>query len=242
MRTALRKTVRILDRMMDAVETVICLLLVLIALYCVWDAKLLYDGADDASLLRFKPGYEGEDTTDNRQILKDSMVAWLTIDDTTIDYPVMHGKTNSDFINTDPYGDYSLSGSIFLDSRNSRDFSNSYNLIYGHHMDHGYMFGALDSFFDEKYFLSHRNGTLTVGKKEYRYRIMASLTANATDSEIFAPTETDRAEVISYVKRKATVIDPGFDAAVTGKKLLACSTCKFPDTPERTIIIGTLEE
>lgn len=241
MRTALRKTVRILDRIMNAVEIVICLLLVLIALYCVWDAKLLYDGANDASLLRFKPGYEQEGEEDNRQILKESMAAWLTIDDTTIDYPVMYGKTNSDFINTDPYGDYSLSGSIFLDSRNNRNFSDSYNLIYGHHMDHGYMFGALDAFFKEEYFFSHQDGSLTVGKKVYRYRIMASLTANATDSEIFAPTETDRADVLSYVKRKATVIDPKFDSSVVGKKLLACSTCKFPDTPERTIVFGILE-
>lgn len=43
------------------------------------------------------------------------MVAWLTIDDTKIDYPVMQGKDNTEYLNKDPYGDYALAGSIFLD-------------------------------------------------------------------------------------------------------------------------------
>ena len=240
MRKILKKTVRVLDSVMNVTEFVICLFLVLIALYCVWDAKLLYDSAGDTSLLRFKPGYEKDDT-DGRQILKDSMVAWITIDDTSIDYPVMQGETNNDFINTDPYGDYSLSGSIFLDFRNSRDFSDPYSLIYGHHMDHGYMFGALDDFMDEKYFFSHQSGTLTVGKKVRKYTILAVMTAHATDDEIFAPTEIGTDRITGYIRGNASVIDPDFDEKIKGKKILACSTCKFPDTPERTVIAGVLD-
>ncbi|MBR1845920.1 MAG: class B sortase, partial [Oscillospiraceae bacterium] len=63
----------------------------------------------------------------------------------------MQGETNGKYLNTDPYGEYSLSGSIFLDSRNAGDFSDSYSLVYGHHMADGMMFGALDAFFDEGY-------------------------------------------------------------------------------------------
>ena len=240
MRKALRKTVRILDRTMNWIETVICLFLLLIALYCVYDAKLLYDNANDTSLLRYKPGYEHEEA-DDREILKECMVAWLTIKDTTIDYPVMQGETNDDFINTDPYGDYSLSGSIFLDFRNSPDFSDPYSLIYGHHMDHGYMFGALDRFMDEDYLLSHQEAELTVGDEVHRYTILACLDANATDDEIFAPAETDYEETVSFVKENAYVMSGDFASAVKGKKLLACSTCKFPDTPERTVIVGALD-
>lgn len=240
MRKTLRKTVRFLDHTMNWIETIICLILLLLALYCVYDSKMLYDSANGADLLRFKPGYEQEGT-DDREILKDSMVAWLTIEDTNVDFPVMQGRTNDDFINTDPYGDYSLSGSIFLDYRNASDFSDPYSLIYGHHMDHGFMFGALDAFQKEEYLLSHQKATLTVGGKVYKYTILACLNANATDEEIFAPTDIDVKETLSFIKENASAIDRNFDKAVKGKKIVACSTCKFPDTPERTVIAGVLD-
>jgi SrtB family sortase len=64
------------------------------------------------------------------------LVGFLTVEGTNIDYPVMQGIDNSHYLNTDPFGAYSLSGSIFLDSRSSPDFSDEYSVIYGHHMDY----------------------------------------------------------------------------------------------------------
>ena len=37
------------------------------------------------------------------------MVAWLTVDDTNIDYPVMQGEDNNEYLNKDPFGDYFFS-------------------------------------------------------------------------------------------------------------------------------------
>ena len=79
------------------------------------------------------------------------MVGWIVVDDTNIDYPVMQGYDNSQYLNLDPYGEYSLSGSIFLDSRNSSDFTDPYSIIYGHHMEYGKMFGAIDDYLDDQY-------------------------------------------------------------------------------------------
>lgn len=235
----LRKTFRFLDRCMNWIEGILCLFLVVCALYCVYDAILVYQSAGDAGLLRFKPGYEG-DASGGKDILKDEMVGWLTVDDTTIDYPVMQGEDNAKFVNTNPYGEYSFSGSIFLDSRNSRDFSDPYNLIYGHHMNHGYMFGALDAFLDKDYLLSHKKATLTVGKTVHDYTILASMSVSASSREIFAPTEVANDAIIAYVRQNASVIVPEFDTAVEGKTILACSTCKSPDTADRTVVFGVV--
>ena len=87
------------------------------------------------------------------------MAGWLTVDGTNIDYPVMQGKDNNSYLNTDPFGNYSLTGSIFLDSRSSPDFSDEYSVVYGHHMDYGKMFGALDDFLNEKYLKQHSSGS-----------------------------------------------------------------------------------
>ena len=71
------------------------------------------------------------------------------------------GKENYEYLNKDPYGEFSLSGSIFLDARNDPDFKDDYSLIYGHHMEKGAMFGALDDFQDRAYFDQRRSGTVS---------------------------------------------------------------------------------
>lgn len=56
-----------------------------------------------------------------------------------------------EYINKDVYGNFALSGSIFLSSANQPDFTDPYNLIYGHHMSNGAMFGDVVEFTDEAY-------------------------------------------------------------------------------------------
>ena len=170
--------------------------------------------------------------------LKENMVAWLTVDNTNIDYPVMQGKDNNEYLNKDPFGDYSLSGSIFLDSRNNPDFDDYYSLVYGHHMEQGMMFGALDDYLKEGYLDSHSSGTLTVGEKKYKLRFFAVLECEATEPAIFAPTENDD-ETLDYIKQHALFLD---DDATPAKdeKILGLSTCKYPDTVERTLIFGAM--
>ena len=79
--------------------------------------------------------------------------------------PVMQGKDNYEYLNKDPYGEFSLSGSIFLDARNDLDFEDDYSLIYGHHMEKGAMFGALDDFQDRAYFDQRRSGTIVTDER-----------------------------------------------------------------------------
>lgn len=110
-------------------------LVMLIGLWQVYDNYYMFNHTLDKSVLQYKPDPDDPAAAEDSPIAED-MVAWLTIDGTNIDYPVMQGKDNTYYLNTDPFGAYSLSGSIFLDSRCSRDFSDSYSIIYGHHMDY----------------------------------------------------------------------------------------------------------
>ena len=79
------------------------------------------------------------------------MKAWITIDNTHIDYPVLQGKDDMEYVNKDPFGEFALSGSIFLSTKNASDFSDVYNMTYGHHMENGAMFGDLTKMLDLKY-------------------------------------------------------------------------------------------
>ena len=99
-------------------------------------------------LLQFKPeifdDYETPLSGSDLEDINKDYRAWLTVYNTTIDYPVVQGTNDTYYAATDIYGRPSLTGAIYMAAGNSPDFSDSYNIIYGHHMDSGAMFGALD--------------------------------------------------------------------------------------------------
>ena len=80
------------------------------------------------------------------QKINPEVFGWLNIPDTHIDYPLVQAEGNSKYVNTDVKGNFSLSGSIFLDCRNHKDFSDCNHIIYGHHMQKDAMFGELERF------------------------------------------------------------------------------------------------
>ena len=238
--TRFGQAIHLLDRGEDIIILVISLLLFLIGLYALIDSYLVYQHANDTSLLKFKPGYEGEEP--DRSIRGD-MVAWLTVEDTKIDDPVMQGKNNEEYLNKDPYGDYSMSGSIFLDSRNNKAFTDGYSLIYGHHMEGDAMFGALHHFLEKGFMKKHPTGILTVGETVYEIRFFAAMEASATQEYIFAPTEYEKQAVFDYVKKHADIYRKKV-ADKIGKedRLIALSTCKYPDSVDRVVVFGVLRE
>ena len=233
----INKVVKWIDNITDIGMILYFLFFVLLGLYALYDSYLFYNQTIDDSLLKYKPGYEGE-PSDKK--IKGNMVAWLTINDTNIDYPVMQGIDNFEYLNKDPFGDYSLAGSIFLDNRNSADFSDYYNLVYGHHMEHSLMFGALALYLEPNYLEEHNKGELIVGDKKYNIELFAVLEATAMQEEVFSPTEMDDV-VLEYVKNNATYILSDVIPKY-GEKLIALSTCKFPSTLLRTIVFGVLKE
>lgn len=234
-----KRMVRFLDRTIDRLLFLLFLLMFVIGFYAMYDSYRVYTDSASPDVLYYKPGYESSDGEAPAKQIQGLMAAWLTMTDTSIDYPVMQGEDNSEYLSKDPFGDYSLAGSIFLDARNSPDFSDDYSLVYGHHMEHGLMFGALDAWMEEPFFDSHRTGTLIINDETYSLTVFAVLESEATREEIFAPTEVPLSETLSYVRGKAVFIREE-DWPSDGERVVGLSTCKFPDTADRTIVLCVL--
>ncbi len=215
--------------------------------YALWDTYNVYRGAFlNSDLLQYKPsGQVGEDnpTLEELMAINDDVLGWIVIDNTHIDYPVVRGKDDMEYVNKDVYGDFSLSGSIFLASQNERDFSDRYNLIYGHHMDNGAMFGDIMEFLDERYFKDHRTGTLYLPSTTYGIELWACISTDAYDDNVFAVsnkrTEPEIAKFIDYVKENALYIHDDMDVT-SYDKMIAMSTCVDAATNGRAIMIGRI--
>lgn len=242
------KTVRAANSVVSIFTGCLMAVLFLYGGYSLWDTWRIYHGAFvDDELMELKP-VKGEDANPSLQDLQNinaDVCAWLTIDDTGIDYPVVRGKDDMEYINKDVYGNFALSGSIFLSSANQPDFTDPYNLIYGHHMSNGAMFGDVVEFTDEAYFTAHETGTLYLPEETRSITIFACVEAEATDRRIYGyiaepDTTGQMQELLSYVKEHAVQYR---DIRVTGEdSVVALSTCAGSATNGRVVLFGKLEK
>ena len=215
--------------------------------YSLWDSYMVNQGAFLSSdLLKYKPqaaedGGEANYSLEELIALNRDTRGWITIDDTHIDYPFVQGETDMEYINMDIMGEFALSGAIFQSCMNSPDFSDTYNLLYGHHMDNAAMFSDVMEFLDADYFESHQTGTLYLPDKTYHISVFACIEADGYDPLIYNPgPDFGTGELLEYLKASSTQYR---DIGVTAEdKIVGLSTCVDAQTTERAILFGRLEE
>ncbi len=71
------------------------------------------------------------------------VIGWIKIENTYINYPILQGKSDDYYLKKDIYQNYSLSGSIFVDSKTNSNFNDDNTVIYGHNMKNQRMFADL---------------------------------------------------------------------------------------------------
>lgn len=219
--------------------------------YALWDNAQVYAAVDDiqSELLKLKPdaAEDGGASFEELRKLNPDVCAWLTLDHTNIDYPVLQGKDNLSYINTDVYGDFALAGSIFLDAGCDNTFREQYSLLYGHHMANNKMFGDLDLYEDEAFFDKNTTGELILPDRAYKLEIFACLRVPASDDVIFTPQrwKTDNGGLTDYVKGNAmhvhtdTMEQIGTSEAFS--QILAMSTCSSEYTEARTVLLAVMK-
>ena len=219
--------------------------------FALWDNQRIYAAAGDvqADMMKLKPKVitTEEDSGANFSELlavNPDVCGWITLDNTNVDYPVLQGETNFTYINTDVYGNFALAGSIFLDTRCSKEFTDPYSLIYGHHMADSKMFGDLDLYKDETFFQENTTGSLVLPGKAYQLEIIACLLVPASEDHIFEPAtwqDSNISRLLEFVENNALNIHDEImrelKAAENPFKMLALSTCSYEYTDARTIVL-----
>ena len=221
--------------------------------YALWDNNRIYTKAENvrSDMLALKPDTGSGDNMASFEKLRGingDVCAWLSLDNTRIDYPVLQGSDNLSYINTDVYGNFALAGSIFLDSRCDNTFADGFSLLYGHHMDNSKMFGDLDLYKDGKFFAENSGGLLILQDKSYKLEIFACLIIPSSEKNIFEPQRwrggtdalLDFAEN-NCVSLRQDVID-GIRADGKEARILGMSTCASEFTDARTVVLAVMEE
>ena len=234
----LYRIVRVLDSLLNLVVYAVVIVLLFISGYSLLDNYRLHRQAADDTLLIYKPALETAQDDPAESISLDGQVGWLCVDNTYIDYPLMQGLDNFEYLNKDPYGEFQLSGSIFLDSGNAGNLTDEFSMIYGHHMDHYSMFGSLDLFTVEAYFNNHRKGWIATKEQIYDLELFAVAWGMGDDWEFFNPVGKTVQSVLEYIEPRA-VINSGYEP---GHRIVCLSTCAGEEAMSRLLVFGMLKE
>ncbi len=166
MTSRLAKIINLLDKGVSQTIIIFFAVVLFLCLYAIYDAICIRNEmrvvSEASSMVESVPDDERIETLKKTN---DEIVAWVKIDNTDIDYPVMKANNNQYYLSHNFKKEYSTGGGIFADYRSDL-LKDDYAVIYGHNMNGDSMFGEINKFEDGDFFASHEDGTLYLEKGE----------------------------------------------------------------------------
>ncbi len=174
------------------------------------------------------------------------IVAWLTLPDTPVNYPVTQTEDNEFYL--DHLHDRSPGkvGCLFADYENSADFSDRNTIIYGHNMRDGSMFAELNHYKEQAYFESHPQMYLVTPEGGFVCEVFAAFTADpeesGSDASPWRLGFRDDGAYTTWLGKMAerSVAESGV-TVTSSDRVLTLSTCA-PGGEKRFVVMGKLVE
>ena len=183
------------------------------------------------------PEDEQQTSLEKIQEKNKNVKAWIKVDDTTIDYPVMQGTDNEYYLQRDINGNYSVNGSIYLDK--SVKLGQSQNIVvYGHYMDADCMFHSLNKFKSAEFGKTH-NVYFDFGDGyNPAYEVVAVFSCSSYDTVKYTQPDFDITSVTDYLKEieSKRTYDTG-NEVTEFDQFLTLVTCSYDNYNYRMIVI-----
>jgi len=229
------------NRILTVFAAILMAVMLLYGGFSLWNNWIIDHQAFGSEYLKFKPTPEDKDGLYDLMKINPDVRGWITIDNTHIDYPVVQGNYDYEYINRDVYGNFSLAGSIFMATTNDPDFKDPYTLLYGHHMAEGAMFGDIDKFLEKDFFDSNKTGTLYLPEETYKIELFACVNTDAYDEVLYSEetqTSEDIPALAASIKEKA--VNWRDISLKKGDRVIALSTCASSETNGRHVLFGKI--
>lgn len=173
---------------------------------------------------------------DKMKQINENIIAWIKINNTKVEYPIVQGDDNSYYLTHSIDKKYNASGSIFVDSQNKLDGTDKNIVIYGHNRRDGSMFGTLKNALNKEWYDNEENKYITIvtPDKEIQYEIFSIYQIEKEDYYIKKNfTDAEFKEFVDIIKSRsvkdfATEVDESIN-------ILTLSTCAN-DSKYRVVI------
>ena len=176
--------------------------------------------------------------------INSDVVAWIRFEEPRIiNYPIVQGKDNSEYLSVTFSGYDNTVGTLFVDVRNKDNFTDKHTLIYGHRMNNGTMFNELDNYKEEGYGKKYPYFSIyTPDGLERKYEIYSTEIVSEV-SDVYTCTFANENDYKKFIKetRRYAFYDTDIDVT-TEDQVVTLSTCTGDNKKERLVVHGVLIE
>lgn len=176
------------------------------------------------------------------QALNPDILGWIYSPGTPVNYPIVQGDTNEEYLYHMVDGSYNRCGSIFMDCGNDRTFQDANTVIHGHNMNNGSMFGELKKYAEQDYYDAHTEIWLLTPNQTYSIEIFAAFVTDV-DNEVWKLTFSSEEEFTTWksdMAKKSFFKSKVYPQA--GEKVVTLSTCSYEFEDAHFVVIGVLRQ
>lgn len=166
------------------------------------------------------------------------IVAWISVPGTRINYPVVQGTNNREYLKKLFDGSSGKYGSIFLDAKADKKLTDDNVIIYGHHMRDGGMFHDFATFATSAaYFKKHSVIYLETPDRLYK---LGAISAYVVPGAAILPqafgSEDQFGGYLAQVLQRSRVARNTAEPVGGISQLFTFATCSYQFTDARTIV------
>ncbi len=174
--------------------------------------------------------------------------AYIKIDDTNVDYPIVQSTVDDEFYLKHSAEDksWSASGAVYTESANTKTFNDRVTVIYGHNGYGDTFFTTLHRFEKEDFFNNHPYFYIYTPEKKLTYQVISAFkyddrhimnSFNFADTLQFKEFEEYISNPTSALKNVRTELDKEINE---NSKIVVLSTCITNQKSSRYLVCGVL--
>jgi sortase B len=175
----------------------------------------------------------------NKAIIEEieDYMGWISIRNTAIDYPIVKGSDNEFYLNRNVYKKANIAGSIFMDRRNIGNGLDSHLIIYGHLMNDGSMFSALNKYKEQNFYNNNKYVEIENLYTTEEFEVIAAYIVSADEYTLDFRISKD--VIDKWLQKSLIKTSYTFDE---NHKFLTLSTCNYTLDNGRILVHAVKKE
>ncbi len=166
----------------------------------------------------------------------EDVVGWLFNQNGVVNYPILQGDDNDYYLTHTINKKKNVNGSIFMDYRNSSDYTDSITMIYGHNMKNGTMFATIRRYRNQSYYEAYPSFYLYTEQGNFRLDVFSAYQTTVYDTVFSTSCNVeDKSQLISHAFSKSAIkadVSVGND-----DNIIILSTCTGRDDDARFAVL-----
>ncbi len=223
-------------KIFKSIINIVLTLIIVICAYKIIHQLKEYNDADKVyNLIR-----EEKEESDNLFEKIINYRGWIKIDNTNINYPILQGQDNEEYLYKDINNEYIVSGSIFMNYLNN-GFDDQNTVLFGHNMKNGTMFANLKKYKEEDFFYNNNYIEIELSNGQYlKYKVFSVYITDINDNYTKTSFE-DKDEYKEFLERIKNKSIYKSDISVNeNDKIITLSTCSYEFDDARLVVTGKL--